>query len=280
MDEHGAEFSEAGIPVKTASDDQKVLDTRWVTLDIANEPTYNQTLTLATNAPGDGTTLGFTTEYLIIYTHNLGFLPAFDYEIASYSISDITALFTPKIVADATNIYLVPEIGSINTSVDFMVAINLRVYTLPITTEYQAPIVNSQPLTASSPSGYGVEFLKPNVTVGDITEASPDQYSFSTALRPLNILQHGTVTIPGISGNIVINYNYGQHPFYLLGVYYPDSFTSVGSITIPGPLVEALAFAGGRGAITSTTITVSGIQSTLSGSFAYILFKDPMDLGI
>lgn len=277
-DKYGAEISEAGIPVKTASDDQKVLDTRWRTLDIVVEPVYSYSTTLPTDAPGDNVTFGSTTDYITIYSHNLGFLPAFDYSIDTFTISDPNATSTPALVSDKNNIYFVPEIGSVNTSVQVTIQISLRIYNLPVTLEYQAPVVQSQPVTGPINSGYGAKFLKQNTILGDINEGSPDDYSFSTGLRPLNILQTGTVTVS--EGIVQITYNYGVSPLYTMAVYYPNNFTAAGGINISGPLVGALSFAGGRGTITPTIITVQGVQSSLAGEFAYIIFKDPMDIAL
>lgn len=275
MDE-GAVISEQGIPVNSASDDQKVLDTRWVTLDIVAEPNYNSTVTMQTTAPGDGSTFGFTTSYIILYSHNLGFLPAFDYEIVSETFTGSIAQNTPTVYADAQNIYFIPVVETVQTSLSISLNINLRIYNLPITSSYQAPVVQGIPITQPVISEFGVKFLDQNSTALDIRDASIDNYSFNTQLRPLNILQHGTVTVS--NGSIVINYTYDQHPFYLLAPYSPSIYTDAGGVSIAAPLVSALSFAGSRGTVTNNTISITGQQSVLTGSFAYILFKDPMDL--
>lgn len=289
MDEdYGAIISEQGIPYKQASDDQKVLDTRWLTLDIVAEPVYTNTLTLATSAPGDGSTLGFTKGTIILYSHNLGFLPAFDYEIGSISISDPNAQNVAEdveVVSDGNNIYYFPNIGTIDTSITVTVTINLRIYNLPITNSYTAPVVQSTPVSAPTPSEYGVEFLNSNSTALDIQDASINDFSFSTALRPLTVLQTGTYTVTTSGPNdgfVVITYDYGEHPLYLLATYSPPgTFTSLtGLATLVGPVVGSLSFAGSRGTISNNTITIGGQQAALDGSFAYILFKDPLDLGL
>lgn len=274
---YGAQFSEQGIPLSSASDDQKVLDTRWLTLDIVAEPIYSNTLQLATTAPGDGSTLGFTTSSIIIYSHNLGFVPAFDYEITFQSISDPAADAAGlNVVSDSTNIYLVPDLGTVDTSITLSINISLRIHNLPVTASYTAPVVQSTPVTAPTQSEYGVQFLNQNSQALDIQDASINDYSFNTQLRPLTVLQTGTVTAP-----ISISYNYGQHPLYLLCNYYPTTYASPsGKASIAGPVVSAMNFAGSRGTIVNNTITVNGQQASLTGSFAYILFKDPLDLGL
>lgn len=283
-DDYGAIFSEEGVPVTTASDDQKVLDTRWVTLDIAEEPNYTATLTLPTTAPGNGSTLGGTYTNVIAYSHNLGFLPAFDYEIVSSTVSDPNAVSVdPVFVSDGQNIYYSAGISTLLSSVTVTINVNFRIYNLPITTNYVAPVVQTDPTAAPVQTGYGAKFLNSNSLALSINNSSVENFSFNTQLRPLNILQHGPVTVPSSPsdpnfGKIIINYSYnGRHPVYLLAIYYPTTAQN-GNATLPSPSVGALTFSGGQSTITDTVLTIAGAQSALIGSFAYILLKDPLDI--
>lgn len=271
-EDYGAAISEQGISVNKASDDQKVLDTRWATLDIVAEPVFNETLTLATNGSND------TTQVIVVYAHNLGFQPAFDYEVVSKTFVAPVISDNGVFVADKINIYYVPFVASSTNPVVVDVTVNLRVYNVPITAEYQAPIVQAQPRSGDITVPYGAKFLNSQSTALDINTASIDNYSFNTQLRPLNILQHGTVAVSG--GLILIPYNYAQHPLYMLAQYFPNGYSDASGAAIAGPLVGSLSFAGGKGSITSTQITVQGVQATLTGTFAYILFKDPIDLAL
>lgn len=280
MADSGAEISQQGIDVSRASDDQKVLDTRWVTLDILSEPTFDLTQTFPTGAPGGGF-FGFATPILSLFTHNLDFLPAFDYEIDEFTCDDPAAIIdTSNFVSSGKAIYFVPSVGSLNTSVTLTISLRLRIFDLPVTEEYAAPVIQSTPLTSNTPSEYGAEFVDPGSVGISIDTATPEELSFSTKLRPLNILQHGTVKVPPPAGNISIDYNYGNPPLYILGIYYPLGLgaSAQGNSDLEGPLVGALTFSGGRGTITDTNIQVGGVQSALAGSFAYILFKDPLNI--
>jgi hypothetical protein len=274
MDEYGAEISQQGIPVSQASDDQKVLDTRWKTLDIFGSNVFNTTVTLSTNATGGN--LGFTTQYFVLYSHNLGYLPAFDYEINSISISDGSALANNiLVVSDSNNVYLVPQIGSFLTSLTLTITITVQVYALDITTYFQAPTIQAVSTNNPTTSNYGVEFVNPTLAAPLIGELPVAEYNFSTRLKPLNILQNGTVATS--NGSISINYNYPNNPIYLLAQYFPNGYNTA-NISIGNSLVGSLSFQGGRGTISSTTITVNGVQSNLIGSFTYILLKDPIGL--
>lgn len=268
MDE-GAEISQQGIDVSKASDDQKVLDTRWVTLNIFVETTYTNSIQLTLNN-------GLSIDYVIIYKHNLGYIPAFDYSIIQ-NCSDGTAIFGQNIIADSSNVYYIPNCSVNNPPATISFTITLRIYDLPITQSFQAPTVQSISTVNPSASGYGVEFINPNYASPIISNDPVAEYNFSTQLKPLNILQYGTTTTQ--AGFINIAYNYPQYPLYMLCQYYPNGYSRVGSfVKLPNPAVTSLGFAGGQGSINSTTITVSGVQSIFAGSFAYILFKDPIGL--
>lgn len=271
MDEQfGAAISEQGVPLAQASDDQKVIDTRWKTLDILYDYTYSNTVALTMVSH-------FNTNYIEISTHNLGYLPAFDYEILSYTLTDPSATVAWFAFADNVNVYLVPQIISLQANVSLTVSVAVRVYALNITQFYQAP--NVQAISTANPSstGFGIEFIKPADASPVIINNPINEYSFNTQLHPLNILQNGTYTIPSGGTTILINYTYPQFPLYLLAQYLPSGYVST-HVSVPGPLIGSLGFQGGSTTISSTALTVTGVQSTLSGSYAYILFKDPIGL--
>lgn len=268
MDE-GAEITQQGVPISQASDDQKVLDTRWVTLNIFAEPTYSNTITLNLHN-------GLTTNIIVVYSHNLGYPPAFDYQINSISVSDGAALITAtNLYADSNNIYLIPQISIFNPPATLTISLNLRVYTLNITTNFQAPTVNTISSVNPTQSNYGIEFPLPADVAPQIGNLPVNEYSFSTRLKPLNILQNGTVTAS--NGSISISYSYPKYPLYMLAQYFPNGY-SFNTAVVANPLVGSLGFAGGQGTINSTTLTVSGVQSAFSGSYAYVLLKDPIGL--
>jgi hypothetical protein len=268
MDE-GAIISQQGIPIDQASDDQKVLDTRWVTLNIYTEQIYTNTISLTLQT-------GLSTNYLTVYRHNLGYVPAFDY-VVSQTCSDSTATFGQDVVADNQNIYYIPNCSVNNPPATLTITIILRIYDLPITQSFQAPTVNTISSVNPTQSNYGVEFALPADVAPKISEFPVAEYAFSTRLKPLNILQYGTVTAVG--GYISINYNYPNYPMYMLCQYYPNGYSRVGSLVKLGnPAVTSLGFSGGHGTINSTTITVSGTQSIFAGGYAYILLKDPIGL--
>ena len=280
---YGAAISEEGIPVNSASDDQKVLDTRWVTLDIVAEPTYNISATYATNANGSGG-YGYATQYTVAYSHGLGYPPAFNYRIDSITCNDPSQTnMTAYLIADSNNIYFLPQVSTTYTSVVITVSLQIRVFSIPITNSYVAPTINAVTTNTFNSSNYGVQIAGPNLEVPTFTGVAPTQLAMSTSLRPLSVLQAGTYTIPGGAGSVVISFNAPYRPLYMMASYYPTGY-SLNGIKIPGAVIAALNFQGGSGVASVSNgtapgvITINGAQSAIAGSVAYILLKDPLDV--
>lgn len=275
MTNYGAEFSQQGIDIGRASDDQKVLDTRWPTLDIAFEPTYNATVTMPITS--------FESHFIVtVFEHNLGFIPAFDYQVDIFNVSPVNGgdlIFTNQNMwADKNNIYFNPLIETSDSSKSVTMSIRLRIYHVDITTFYQAPVVNPSPTDTNFDSTYGARFIGPNFAGQDMGTAPPEEFSFSSTLRPLTILQNGIQSTS--SGILIIPYSYSNPPLYEVAVYRPNGLSKVtfDTVTQAGPLVGALTFSGGKSTATVNTLNIRGAQSSLAGQFAYILFKDPLNI--
>lgn len=275
MTDYGAEFSQQGIDIGRASDDQKVLDTRWPTLDIAFEPTYNATMTMPLT--GSSTHIIFP-----VFSHKLGFIPAFDYQVDTFSVTPVNGgdsiLTNQNMWADKNNIYFNPVISSSDASKSVTMSIRLRIYHVDITTFYQAPVVNPSPTDTNFDSTYGARFIGPNFVGQDMGTAPAEEFSFSSTLRPLTILQNGTIATT--SGVLIIPYSYSNPPLYSVGVHRPNGLSAAqfDSVTQAGPLTGALSFSGGKSTATSKTLNIRGSQASLAAQFAYILFKDPLNI--
>lgn len=271
---YGAAISSQGIPVAQASDNQKVLDTRWVTLDILEEPTYNNTIIEVTNSNG------FWTGFIPIHHHGLGRSPVFEAVITSnsYSSNVNVSLSNLNIYADYQDIYLIPSTLSSNIDVETVsvtVSISIRVFSLPIERGFTAPNVKVTPRQGNVVSNYGAKFLNGNDSNVPIGIATPEQLNFSTTLRPLNIMQYGIAT--SSSGNVSIAYNYGgEFPLFDAANYYPPQTLNVGGGLNQNTLIAPFGKDVPRASVTPTQITLGGIQTEYGNNAAYILFKDPL----
>jgi hypothetical protein len=278
---YGVALAEQGIPITQASDDQKVLDSRWYTLDILDEPNFS----LNVNRTPSGTTDTFITT---VYQHNLGYPPAFDYIQNTFTYSGnffVEAAY--YLVSDANNIYLIAGALLANGGYSFVLDIQLRIYTVNITQTYQAPIVQATTVSNNQSVSYGAEFL--NGSGGDLSLGQPpaQEIAFSTSMRPLTILQTGTATnapaLAYLPGTIPLPYSTPYPPLFQLAQYFPAIPGVSGSLTnaiysqiSTYPIVGSLSFAGSRSVIANSTIWIGGAQAELTGPFAYILFKDPL----
>lgn len=273
MDE-GAEISQQGVPLSQASDDQKVIDTRWITLDIFKEYTY-------TNSVTSGVSGDFAFPVIIVATHNLGYIPVFDYQITSISYSDPNlGILGANLWADTQNIYYAPEYFSLQPTVTTTLSIQVRVYTLNVTIPFTAPTVQAISITNNTDTGYGIEFVADNNASPNISQDPIGEYSFSTRLKPLNILQNGlTEAVVGGQNNgyIIIDYSYPTNPIYQICQYFPNGIVN-SNYNLPQALMGPLGFQGMRSTINNGVISITGEQAALTGWFAYIIFKDPIGL--
>jgi hypothetical protein len=179
----GIVFTQQGVPVKNSSDYQKVLDSRWVFMEVEAERDINTVLPAM--AAIDSTQRYY--EKTILLRHNLGFLPAFE-GITFFNYSD--PIFNAvEIYSDENTIFLRRLISS-TAYPQQTVTGSFRLYNLPILTEYQAPseIVSG----ASAPkTDFGVKFIDgsvPNITPGD---TNVQGFSVDTTKKILSVHKHG-----------------------------------------------------------------------------------------
>lgn len=254
---NGITISQEGIDVSQALDSQKVLDSRWRYFEIAQE----KIVSLGT------ITSGKTTE---IYSHNLGFLPAFScYDIATGTYiqgglrSDKTKIYFDGFFNDT---YYDPPSGTwLPTYSNHKVL--LIIYSVPITEEYFAPIEKTLPLKTASPSKVGVK-----ITTSNFRQQELSKYTLNTQSKSLAIQKTGVVLAnSGTNFLAVIQHNIGNPPIYLATQAEPR----LTYITAFSPtFVPVISYADGR------TLTFRGAQSVLIGTFAYIIFKELADFAI
>jgi hypothetical protein len=120
----------------------------------------------------------------------------------------------------------------------------------------------------------GVKILKePNKEI-DSSEFS--DFSVHTKTKALSIQQVGVTTADSDTDNqIVIEHNLGYPPSFITGRLYNQGDTF---ITLPEE--QAMSPMGdfyGKTRATSNQLSIGGSQSVVTGTFAYIIFKDPLE---
>lgn len=245
----GILITQEGIDAKDAQDSQKILDTRWKSLEILEEVV----LTLPTLVQSSG--------IQEIYKHNLGFLPAFD-------LYD-TVLDAYVLGAGSTGAGLITDTSRIG----FQSFYNdsgwsghkciLRIYNLDPTQEYTAPIVKTLPEKGSVKQSIGIKIARGGA---EMTEAELSKFSMNTKSKSLQIQRHGlTLANSGTNFLVTIKHDLGYPPTYLAA--YADLQRKWLSAINPD-FLPVLGTADG------VNLTFRGAQGALIGTFAYIIFKE------
>ncbi len=247
---NGISVVQEGINLPQAHDSQKVLDSRWRYFEIAFEKKISLGII----------TSGRTTD---IFEHKLGFLPAFD----CYNI--------------ATGVYIGgTTVGGLRSSEDKVyfsgtftdtglsnAEVLMRIYNIPITEEYTAPIDITFPGKTSTPSKMGIK-----ITASDFRQQELSKYTLNTQSKSLSIKKTGiAVANSGTNYQAVIRHDIGNPPTYLVAEVDPK-------LIYITPITPDFVMA--RSSANGTTLTLSGAQAVLTGSWAYIIFKELADFAI
>jgi hypothetical protein len=249
---NGIEASQTGIDLSRATDAQKVIDSRWRYFDIA----YEKIISL-------GTVL--TNRTIELFTHGLGFVPAFDLyiiDIDTYMTGDTAG----GARADSNRVFLT---GSYNNPGLSNTKVLLRVYNIRILEEYSAPIQQTLPAKTSKPDRFGIKITS---ATRAMRQPELSKFTVNTQGKAMAIQKHGTVVANSGTNNLaVITHNVGYPPTYLAAIADPkyQYVTPINPSFVP---VIATA--------NNTTLTFSGAQSVLIGTYAYIIFKELADFAI
>lgn len=277
----GMQISQQGVPLDYAADYQKVLDTNWELLEILDEVYINLNISMV------------ATGYAVIpfYTHNLGHPAAFEFfpDTGTTILKGLTNdgfTFTDSfgsgapfpIQSDAQGIYATPLKATGDPNYTLPIKGLLRIYTNDITKEFLAP-KSAVSSTAATNEGIGAKIVKPGRSMSSQSGAD---FSLNSNFRPINIHQHGLQTVGTVTpGKLTITHNIGYRPTYYVAFYSPNTGTSFypnpfqGSPTLR-PMLSFINFASAD----NYQITLRGAQAGLSGTYAYLILKDPVDVGL
>jgi len=287
---NGLEVSAQGVPLRNAADYQKVLDTRWEVLEIENEINLDLTANISQN--------GWVGNVVTLATHSLGHPAAFEFfpedtsthvlrgfgTRAGFTYTYPPAGFTEDFLlqSDDTGVYLTLPKFSGDAAYSVAVKGLLRIYKNDITTTFKAPVEDVSTIPATN-TKIGARIAKIGHRVND--SASVD-YKLNTDARMIGVQSRGLQQVGTVeAGKLTINHDAGYRPTYYTAYYddhatpnvsggvYPDPF--YGKKTLY-PMVQFFTFAFAD----SHTITLRGVQSALAGTFAYLILKDPVDLGL
>jgi len=255
MANYGISASQEGIDLKVATDAQRVIDSRWRYLDIIKEtvisfgdsnPTY----------PGDRVNL---------FQHDLGFVPAFD----CYNLGMDNYI---NIFADNKYIYHNNYVSIWDDPTWQNTKAIVRIYNIPIMEEYSAPISQTVLKSKSTPSEYGVKILNPNKS-GELSNNEMADFSLNTMSKGLAVQKTGTQVADSTQvWGLTITHGLSSPPIFLITSCAMDK----SSITAINP--NQFDFFGR--ADQTTIMSFRGVQSTMYGRYAYIIFKELADFAI
>lgn len=244
----GIVISQQGIDISQALDAQKVIDSRFRYYDILDEVV----LTLPTLD-------GITGTRQTIYQHNAGFLPAFDiYDTVNGDYIE-SGNSIGGLVSSTSEIYFY----GFYTDTWSGHKVIIRVYNVPITEEYQAPIQQTLPSKGSIPSKEGIKVSRGTT---DMAETELSKFAMDTASKSLAIQRTGMgIANSGTNNRLVIAHNLGHPPLFLLA-----------KADVAGQWVGSVDpnFIDSIGSADAVNMTFRGAQAAMSGTFAYIIFKE------
>lgn len=254
MGRQGLIITEQGIDVEQAPDYKKVFDSNWPILEISHELLVDVNVDI----PAGANDVQF--RYPVL-KHDLGFKPA-----TSYIPSDLYDAYGSghpfndalnhkyNLAVDETYVYLTASFLAFELPILLNIRGHLRVYDYDPTKEFKASI---DPVGGDTrKSRFGVKILKTGSS--SLRDDEFSRFSLNSRAKSLTIHQSGLATVDPATNQAVIQHDLGYLPSYML-------FDNNG-----GPSVAVRQFGD------SNKLTFSGVQSVITGSFPYIVFKDPL----
>lgn len=189
----GIIFTQSGVPVQGSADYQRVFDSRWRFMEVELERKF--TIELPALPPVDPTKR--YEDKIVIIKHGLGFVPMFETDFVDQRYV-YTMLSGASMYADSQYLFLkrfVTNQGAEAQSLTF----NVRIYNLPVLTEYTAP--KGLPQGTQSPrSNIGVKFLDGQTPGVDVGDNAVRGFSVDTTKKILSIHKHGLAKINDWNG--------------------------------------------------------------------------------
>lgn len=185
---YGLEFSQEGIPIQRAADYQKVLDDRWPFLDIA----FEQEIPIEYEIKANATSYAWS---LLIYEHNLGFLPGFTYRLLEGSFFDSFGSRAVWVVSTAKGIYLRGEYFGGDPASKLVMRLFIRCFAVDMLTPFKSPVEHGVPRVRTKSRKYGVKFLKPRLNPERFEGDEMSDFSIHNDAKALAVQQIGQLDL-------------------------------------------------------------------------------------
>ncbi len=254
MGKKGLIITQQGIDVEKAPDFKKVYDSNWPILEISHEMVVD----VVVNIPAGANDVQF--RYPVL-KHGLGFKPATSYVPSDeydafgsgHSFHD-AGFHSYDIEVDDQYVYVTSLFFAFELPILLTARGHLRVYDYDPRIEFKA---NPDPVGGDTrKSRFGVKVLKQGSV--SLRDDEFSRFSLNSRAKALTIHQSGLVTVDPATNQATINHGLGYLPSYML--FNTDGRPSV-AVRQFGDLNK---------------LTFFGVQAAITGSFPYIVFKDPL----
>lgn len=271
----GIEISQTAIPVSSAADYQKSLDSRWKILEILDEIVFTFTFTTTSWVTG--------VNYVKIYSHSKNKILPFEVQDLG---SDYDTLHVPNIFATDDGIYAVIIHAAADATTAITLKLFVRIYNLDVTATYQAPSSTPSPGSGNEKALFGAEIVSNDFVGARMGDEDMTHFSLNTGAKPFQIHMHGTQNVNNdASHRLIVDHYLGYLPTFLLaGTTDQGAKYNGGVYDNPGAYagkrtMQPLGSLAGLASSTFTTLTMRGAQSALFGNIVYLILKDPVALG-
>lgn len=274
---YGVIISQQGIDINYAADYQKVLDSRWRSMEIDEEIMIDQVILIKKQLVNTRVPLHK------IHGHSVGHLAAFETQLQSDTSvisGNPNSISIIRFLSDDENIYIDPNSFS-NYDVDTTIRLRvfIRIFTLNILEEFTSPV---EPFVSASPaamSRYGARFLDKQRNSGRIDDPNFSSFTMNTDGKQISVHSQGTIRV--LESDLEafkVEHGLPYAPSFLLcELLMPDNprTDSPDYIkTYASNLVSTYFRASNRDGV----LRFGGIQSIVLGDFGYVILKDPMEL--
>lgn len=277
----GIQIAQQGVPIDDAADYQLVLDSRWPLLEIYIEKEIDVTLPVPPNSPDTSAFAMYYTYELL--THDLGFPPAWEFYVdPDVPLSDpvtfdsVIIRVTNKRVFVERLVFLDGSTGAPSSPSDttFHVKGKVLIYKNNILNEYQSTAFTPEGRGIQERNRYGVKVLTEETAATAMSDDDYRNFALNTEAKAMGIHKTGLTVANAATSNIAtIQHGLGYLPTFMIYQYIADPDYGVLSGGIEEPRLEGVR-ADTRA--TNTTLTFRGVQAALVGTYAYLIFKDPI----
>ncbi len=256
-------ITQRGTDIERAADYQTVLDSRWPLLEIWQEKQIDVTfIPVAVNG---------TFDTQLLFSHDIGSLPGWEFyqDTSVVDAAYASALSDYGIVVTKDAVYAENFWVTGDPTVRYRLKGMLRLYLTDFTNTYKADTLTIAPEPTKHGDGSGLKIVEQNTVGASMRKSDYINFSLNTDAKAMSIHMMGSQAPDGTTHYVDLTHGLGYLPTFMawqisLGV--SPTLSTKQIITA----VDVASFAN------TTTLSLRGVQSTLTNTVAYLILKDPL----